>query len=645
MNFYEQQARSRSRTGLLILLFTLGLLGLFVFIYITVFVFCIAFFGRDFLLPDAPFQWSLLWNPALVIAVAIFVLLLVGYQAIQRAMLLVRGGSHIAQILGGRLVNTETNDLLERRLVNVVEEMAIASGTPVPAIYVLSSEFAINAFAAGFSADDAVIGVTRGALTHLKRDELQGVIAHEFSHILNGDMRLNIRLISLLAGIMGISVLGAKILHATVEGRPDRGVISLLFLGLSLTILGYAGALVGRVIQSAINRQREYLADACAVQFTRNPAGISGALRKIGGRKGGSLIYSPQALEMGHLFFGHGIGDFADRLFATHPPLAMRIRKISPGFDGTFDTTEDSGLAEIQSADTDADKSSPGPGTATAASPSAAQVRDRVGNPDSAHLTYVRHLLAALPAELRQEIASSLGACTVVYALLLDADPDARRHQMEVLRGEVSGEFADTVNRLAARIDGLAREYRLCLLDLALPALRQLSPGQYRMLLRLMDALVEADRQVTAFEFCVRHIIRLRLHHVYEKPVARETLRSLKKAAGPLAELTMILAHSGAESPEEARNAYTHAMQALPPSLAATLSPDYRGDLRRLQIVLDSLSHASPEIRGKALELCTRCVFSDRQVTTEEKELVRAVAYSLALPLPPFLPGAPGESG
>jgi Zn-dependent protease with chaperone function len=273
------------------------------------------------------FHWI---QPRLGFWVVSVTLLVVFIGSITKIIALANGGSSVAENLGGRLINASTTDRDERRLINVVEEISIASGVPVPQVYILDREKGINAFAAGYSPNDAVVAVTRNCLKLLNRDELQGVIAHEFSHILNGDMRLNIRLIGFLSGIMIIANIGYLILRSRTGSRKSGAQIVLI--GVGLLIIGFVGQLFGRMIQAAVSRQREYFADASSVQFTRNPKGLAGALKKIGGFMAGSRVQSPNASEICHMFFGKAIRT----LFATHPPLTDRIYRLQPDFDGQF---------------------------------------------------------------------------------------------------------------------------------------------------------------------------------------------------------------------------------------------------------------------------------------------------------------------
>jgi Zn-dependent protease with chaperone function len=334
MDFFEAQDVARRRTLLLVILFAAAVVLIILIIYIIVY----------YLTGPHP---GAVFDPILLAIIAGGVLLLVGAGSGYRTLQLRRGGPAVAELLGGRRISPTTTDPAERRLVNVVEEMAIASNIPAPAIYVLDGEEGINAFAAGHSPADAAVTVTRGALRSLTRDELQGVVAHEFSHIFNGDMRLNLRLMGLLFGILLLAVVGRILLYAGPRGayrgggRRRGGGGQVVLIGLALLLVGYIGVFFGRLIQAAISRQREYLADAAAVQFTRNPQGLEGALKKIGASLvaggPGSQIANAHAEEANHFFFARGIGGLVTRLFASHPPLVERIRRIDPSFDGNFE--------------------------------------------------------------------------------------------------------------------------------------------------------------------------------------------------------------------------------------------------------------------------------------------------------------------
>ncbi len=334
IDFFQRQREARHSTSLLVLYFGLALVVLIACVYfLAAFVFTY--------LPDHPkTNTGWYWNPTLLAITAFGVGTVVGLASAVKSAQLAGGGHVVAESLGGRLIPGDTHDLKERRLLNVVEEMAIASGVPVPPVYVLPDEAGINAFAAGHTTGDAVVAVSQGSLEFLSRDELQGVVAHEFSHILNGDMKLDIRLMGLIFGILALSVIGRVLLEVASRSRSssskdDKGLGGLAIMGVGLWLLGLGGAFFGRLIQAAISRQREFLADASAVQFTRNPDGIGGALKKIGGLAEGSTIKDGHAGEACHMFFADAFRGFSG-LLATHPPLASRILRLDPQFDGTY---------------------------------------------------------------------------------------------------------------------------------------------------------------------------------------------------------------------------------------------------------------------------------------------------------------------
>ena len=330
MDFFEQQDKARKNTTLLVVYFVIAVACIIASVYIAS---LLIFFGIHAKQEsDGPTPELVLWDPKLFLYSALGTLGVVIICSLYKTAALAKGGSAVAESLGGRLVNSNTTDPDESKLRNVIEEMAIAAGVPVPKIYVLDDEKGINAFAAGHTPDDAAIGVTRGCITLLSRDELQGVIGHEFSHILNGDMRLNLRLMGVIFGILSLAVIGRVLLYS--RGRSSKGRNPMMLLGLALIVIGAIGVFFGRLIQAALSRQREFLADASSVQFTRNPAGLSEALQKIGGA--GSKLESAHAGEASHMFFGNGLGKPFLRMMATHPPLAERIHAIDPGWNGKF---------------------------------------------------------------------------------------------------------------------------------------------------------------------------------------------------------------------------------------------------------------------------------------------------------------------
>lgn len=434
MNFFEHQDQARQNT--------VYLLGLFV---VAVIVMIILLYGVVvYALYD-----QLIWQPELFLLVALGMVATVGGGSVYKSIQLRGGGKVVAEDLGGTLVDRMTEDELEKRLLNIVEEMAIASGISVPEVYVLGEENGINAFAAGFTPNDAVIGVTRGCLEQLARDELQGVIAHEFSHILNGDMRLNLRLIGVIQGLIFIYLIGRALLRGSFLGggsgkSSSKDKDSGLIIGLGMVVIGGIGFFCGRLIKSAVSRQREFLADASAVQFTRNPDGISGALQKIAGYKSGSKVKSPMAEEASHLFFGEaftGIFESFGQVFSTHPPVKERIKRLE-GFAGrTWSVEETGNNASISSIASGNQMAAGFAGSSPQAQPqrgslsvSPGRVVARVGTTNPKHLDNVRGFLADIPEPVRMATRDVNGAIAIIYSLLLHTDPEVRDRQMSTLR-------------------------------------------------------------------------------------------------------------------------------------------------------------------------------------------------------------------
>ena len=440
MDFFEHQDKARKNTKVLVVYFVIAVACIIASVYLAS---LLIFYGTQCQQqPGAPPPELVLWDPKLFLYVVLGTLGVVIIGSLYKTAALAKGGSAVAESLGGRLVNPNTTHPDERKLRNVIEEMAIAAGVPVPKIYVLDDEKGINAFAAGHAPGDAAIGVTRGCMTLLSRDELQGVIGHEFSHILNGDMRLNLRLMGVIFGILCLAVIGRVLIYSR-GGSNDRN--PLMLLGLALIVIGAIGVFFGRLIQAALSRQREFLADASSVQFTRNPAGLSGALQKIGGT--GSKLESAHAGEASHMFFGNGLGKPFLGMLATHPPLAERIRAIDPGWDGKFKTASVAAVAaeSAREAGKPASSRSPFPpipgmpgaragdaGFATNAVMMGA-VLPNLGKPTPLHLRYAEELRNSFSEKVQSAAREPLDATALVYAMLLSPDEALRAKQLTEL--------------------------------------------------------------------------------------------------------------------------------------------------------------------------------------------------------------------
>lgn len=659
MNFFQHQAQAKKKTLRLVILFVITVAAIIAACY---FVALLGFYFFEFqrtakrLAAPQPFPWWS-WDIFYWTAAAVLSVVLVG--SLWKIHSLSGGGVVVATQLGGKYVPPDTRDPDERKLRNVVEEIAIASGTAVPEVFVLDQEEGINAFAAGNSPDDAAVAVTRGCIKHLSRDELQGVIAHEFSHICNGDMRLNIRLIGLIHGILVIGLIGQNVLRGIAEGSRVRtsrksggGILLLALLGGLIMLIGYIGVFFGRVIKAAVSRQREFLADATAVAFTRNPDGLAMALKKIGGHSRRSAVMAPAAEQASHMFFASGFDGsvFFESLLATHPPLVERIRRIDPSFDGVFPKLTSS-------------RAAPRPTTARPVGVERAlglaggatlridpdEIVSQVAAPTIDHLVYGAALIAAVPDPLRDAARDARGAVGVVYALLLSTDPDERGRQLSLLAARPDSLFHQEVPDLSAWVAGLDAALRLPLLDLAVPALRALNAGQRQALLEDVRQLVVSDRLVSVFEFALMKVLTIRLAPAAEH--ARRQSIQYRAITGVLPQCQVLLsalARAGTRDSAAARRAFEAGWRKLGrtpvPAAGGTggtgLLTGTASGLNAVDQALDKLARAAPIVKERVLDACARCVLADGSVTVKEAELLRAVADALGCPLPPFLPRA-----
>ncbi len=648
MDFFASQEVARRNTRRLVILFGLAV----IFIVVTVNIAAnLIFLGASAKLDldTAPGRF----DPQLTIAVTLATLAVILIGSLYKIAALREGGAAVARLLGGRPVDPGTDDPSERRLLNVVEEMAIASGAPVPEVFLLDKEKAINAFAAGNTSADAIVAVSSGCLEQLTRDELQGVIAHEFSHIINGDMRLNLRLMGILHGILVIALIGYWVMYSMrFSGGGRRGGkreggglgMAILLFAFVLMVVGWIGVFFGRLIKSGVSRQREYLADSSGVQFTRNPQGLAGALKRIGGFVGGSKLESKNAEQASHLFFCNGLRKNMSGFLSTHPPLSERIRRLDPHWDGEFpqlDEASAAGRAEEPAA----------AGVAALAAPTAARgestpvrrldprrILERVGDPSAQHLAYSARLLAALPQKLKRRLHEPMAARAVVFGLLLDPSPEVRQRQLRYLEASTDAlTYSETVAVLPL-LEASPAAARLPLIDLAVPALRTLSSRQYATFRRAVQALIDADDRLSLFEFALQHILLRRLEPRFGRPpqgsIRHHRLDRIEKEC---AFLLSALAYAGAADEGEAQEAFSEGSRRLGRPLK--LCSREQTALTAVDAALRELAACAPLLKAKILEAAVATVIADREITLAEGELLRAIADALDCPMPPFLPG------
>jgi Zn-dependent protease with chaperone function len=629
MNFFTQQHHARRQTRTLIILFALAVIAIVLAVNAAMALIWSWTQGGYSSDPDFYPRGFFATNTFITLA-------LIAVGTLIETWNLRDGGDAVARMAGGRPVSPASNDSQERRLLNVVEEMAIASGIACPRVYVMDKEEAINAFAAGYNQNEAVVAVTRGTLSRLTRDELQGVVAHEFSHILNGDMRMNIRLIGVLFGIQMVAGFGQYLMDMGTHGWSRRGrdekgpstQFIMLVIGLALYLIGYIGIFFGRLIKAAVSRQREYLADASAVQFTRNPDGIGGALRKIGGlsrsMKLGSRIHHPNAEQLSHLFLGAPKTSLINGMFATHPPIAERLRRI---FGKSVDLLDAPEAPAAYGADTQNLPDLPYVASGFAGTPEATATPTESGH-SAAHDI-------GLAPQLDSAIREPQAASAVVCALLLGSKTE-REAQMAVLKAALPQQLS-FILFLAETIERLPGSARLPLLDLAMPALRQLSAADRAALLATVDKLIAADQRMTLAEFVLQTVLtrRLNAHAGRAVPVLFHHLATIRQDCILLLSL---VAHASAPAVNEAASTlFLRGTMHCPELglLPAQLSDAKAIGFAQVKTALDHVSQLAPLAKPILIKALLAAAGEAGSMPVASADLLRAVCAAIDAPLPP----------
>ena len=666
MDFFDRQEHARKQTRRLIWLF-----GLAVFVVVALTNLVLAVVIHAFRHPEIPGVWwnpltffaSLIfvcgeavvfpmdflksvWNPWLQGGVTLVSLTSIALGSLYKIRQLSDGGAVVAEWLGGQCVETNTADPDEQRLRHVVEEMAIASGVPVPEVYVLDNERGINAFAAGHTRDDVAIGVTRGGVKLLTRDELQGIIAHEFSHILNGDTRLNLRLMGLMHGLFWPTVVG-RILVRGSPRPPDTGesifdedstpfFLPTAPVGVLFLIAGSLSSPFVRLIKSLICREREWLADAAAVQFTRNPAGIAGALKKIGGLYKQGRLDTPNAEAASHLYFASSAYDPLFDFQSTHPPLAKRVRAIDPAFDGNFpkvkslppnqferDQAYEENLARMMAAIRQLPEN----------------LATGVGSLTPDHIKQAAAVRFNLPAEVKQALREPDGAAGVIFALLLSEDEAVHARQMEILRAALTPVAFDLTTALATQLPPTEIRNKLALAELAVPALRQHDLEEYTNFNETIRQLVECDGAIELFEYTLIKMVNRQLRAYFEGPdLDQARYGRIQDVLPECALLLSALAHVGQDDTLAARKAFANGQEFLDaPGAQIQFVPRKEWDLSQVDAALARLAKCPAAVQRNILLACGKTVAADNQVTEREAELLRAIADALDCPMPPFV--------
>jgi Zn-dependent protease with chaperone function len=619
LNFFEHQDLARRNTRVMVMLYALAVVAVVLAVDIVLVVsYQIVEQVRG--VPRGLYLWGAIGTALVILLVSVY------HMAKLR-----EGGEAIARMVGARRVAPNTSDPLERRLLNVVEEMAIAAGTRVPAVYVMEDEKTINAFAAGYDVSKSVITVTRGTLSLLNRDELQGVIGHEYSHIVNGDMRLNIRMIGVLSGIVFIGAVGEFLMRSSGNrsSSKDSGSGQIVAVGLALMVIGYVGLFFARLIKAAVSRQREFLADASSVQFTRNPDGIAGALDQIRASSAGTLVANRYAEDLSHMFFGQAVKMNFAALFATHPPLDERIKRVRPGFGPTEYRARRAVAAAVEEhkAPVVAASGQRSGDQAHAWGRSIAQSVALVGALDATKFDYARRLLERLPKALREALRTKEGAPAVVVALLLASPQELMEQQLAAVQAAATPQLAHAARELAPQARALGAEFQLPVVDLALPALKTLENAAG--FLAAIEAVIHADRRVSLHEFVVLTLLRSQLQAA-TPPTADRAISQLREEIGVLLSL---LAYAGTQSEAEPAFRAGASQLGMPDAQLvkreALSFPAAAG-------ALDKLRRLAPLAKAELVSALFATVTSDGKVRVSEAELMRLVGATLNCPVPPL---------
>ncbi len=645
MDFFREQDVARRNTRILVVLF---IIAVCVLIALTNMVIA----GAVFLQADYPpgahngsaSNWISSIDWGLFLTVGAVVGGVIGVVALGNWLRFAQGGRAVAEALGARPAQPATTDPLERRAQNIVQELSLAANMPVPPLYILDDERGINAFAAGVTPANAVVAITHGAMTQLTRDELQGVIGHEFSHILNGDMRLSIRLAAMLRGITFIGDIGSVLMHSAAYSRPRHGNkndsrAGVLAVGLGLYLVGLLGGIMAGLIKSAISKQKEFLADASSVQFTRNPDGIGNALKVIGGYTPGTLVHSARAEEMSHLFFGQ-VKHRLWTLFATHPPLQTRIRRVDPSWDGQFierrpdhsaytqtDLSGEMGNIQARRALVAAGLESVLPAVEYSNSPAKNTKKSRSLSSSGQDPNARRQ--PKLAAAVLQAATDPLGAMSLILGLLWHRG-DGYDQQIEALHEADIRGLEHLVAQYGDELVSLAPALRLPLIELCLPALKQMSVGQYQIFKKLLMRFIKADTRINLFEWSLYQLIRHYLDPEFVRiKHSRPRFSTLKVVSKHLAIALGTLAQQGNEDTD---SAFERGARTL--GIAVTFPDEAQLTVTGFSQSITQLADCYPLLKVTILKAMAAVAGHDGEISPREITLIKAIAAVIDCPLP-----------
>ncbi len=571
------------------------------------------------------------------------------------------GGEYLAASMGGYPIDLTTKGPSERQLVNIVEEIAVASGLPVPTLFILHDEMGINAFAAGWNADNAVIGVTRGALVYLTRDELQAVIAHEFSHVANGDMKVKTRIIAWVYGIGSLSTMGRGLLRFIPRSGANGAALAMFGGAVVLMVLGAIGGWFASLMQAAVNREREHLADASAVQYTRDSESLANALKKIAALGSKNEIQAAHASEAAHLFFETPFS----RASKTHPPLHQRIAALSPAWDGSLpDLAELEDRAGKYVSITHLGHALPDlvGGVAAPVTGPLAEATNGVGEaiagpldnivetavvagafgassdgqPSDAHLHHARRILDEIPSETRTQLHTPEGAVAAVLGLLISPLPEHRERELG-RAVELTGFPAEVLVAGSTIIGSLDRRLRLPAIDIALASVRRAPDDVQDLLRETISDFTASSPDADLFRWMLRRSV---LRHL-EDSEAQGTIehhRLLVELPDEASLVYAALAAYNSAGDAQVGRAYLAAHEAAGLERPEAMPHPSHLTVARLDVALDALAEMNHDNRFRFVTGAIAAAELDGAISADEAALVRVVADSVRMAMPPLLP-------
>jgi len=650
MDFFTQQEKAKRYTKMLLLYFLLAISLIVISVNVVIYYF---FKFLEFY-PYTPADW---FSGGVVYYISAATCLLILSGSVYRWLKLKSGGHAVAAMVGAKRLDLHTSDNNQRQLIHVVEEMSIASGVPVPSLYVLENESGINAFVAGYLPTEAVMVVTTGAINNFSRNEMQGVVAHEYSHILNGDMQINIRLMAMLAGILMISSLGHLLMRGGSRSYRNKESGGLAVLGFLFLLIGYIGVFFGRLIKAAVSRQREYLADAASVQFTRNPEGITSALNKIREVSVGSYMKNAYAEDMSHMCFAKTFNMRITNWMSTHPPLMDRIKRIDPSYVARIKARElnkkynqkavgdtgakSEGVVGISMSDSSALGVVMNLSEVVNPEPiSSGELLESAGKIDEPHIEFAAEIHNAFSDDLMQSVHQVESSRMVLLNLILvrmDFDKG-----MQFLKGHINENELGVIHSLNNEINELENFQRLPLLELLLPTLKQMKDLDKINFLKLSENLIKSDKRYTLFEFILLSMLKKHLSPDAGKNV-KIKYHSFKSVNKDLQLIFSVMAHSS-QCDEDVRNqSYDKVSQGFSMVSAGKKLKllDFKEITpKKMTASFQRMTQLSPILKRNVLESSADIAMHDGQLKYAEAELLRAIADLLDCPLPPLLPQA-----